>query len=222
MPFADADSRCPCCDGWLDRFGDHALACCGAGDRTRRHNLIRNLVYHAASAAGLSPELEKPGLLAQRPSSGSAYENGASCRTGDSDPSFRRPADVFIPRWRSGPPAAWDFAVTSGMLPGNLSLVVQGGCDEVLSKYEDFKCSFKDTRSLCEAQGFSFVPMILEATGGGWGKMARCVWSELAKNSALATGELSSEQSCAIELRQRISMTLHRENARACLRRFGW
>ena len=113
MPFADADSRCPCCDGWLDRFGDHALACCGAGDRTRRHNLIRNLVYHAASAAGLSPELEKPGLLAQRPSSGSAYENGASCRTGDNDTSFRRPADVFIPRWRSGPPAAWDFAVAA-------------------------------------------------------------------------------------------------------------
>ena len=42
------------------------MACCGAGDRTRRHNLIRDLVYHAAFAAGFSPELEKPGLLAQR------------------------------------------------------------------------------------------------------------------------------------------------------------
>ena len=65
-----------------------------------------------------------------------------------------------------------------------------------------------------------FIPMVVEAVGGGWGKMARCVWSELAKTSALATGELETESTCAVLLQQRLSMTLHRENARACLRRF--
>ena len=68
---------------------------------------------------------------------------------------------------------------------------------------------------------FDFVPMVMEAVGGGWGRAARGVWSELAKSSALAAGELQTEQSCAIMLRQQLSMLLHRENARACLRRFG-
>ena len=82
-----------------------------------------------------------------------------------------------------------------------------------------FKCSYKDTKVLCQNQGITFIPMVMEAVGGGWGKVARGVWSELAKVSALANGELETECSCAIQLRQRLSMVLHRENARSCLRR---
>ena len=87
--------------------------------------------------------------------------------------------------------------------------------------YEDFRCSYRDTRSTCQAQGISFIPMVMEAVGGGWGTVARGVWSELAKSSALSSGELQTERSCAIMLRQRLSMTLHRENARARLKRFS-
>ena len=53
IPFASGDTECPLCDGVLDSFGDHALVCCGGGDRTRRHNLLRNMVFHAAEAAKL-------------------------------------------------------------------------------------------------------------------------------------------------------------------------
>ena len=133
----------------------------------------------------------------------------------------RRPADVYIPRWRAGPPAAWDFAVTSGLRLDVLAASARDA-DEVLTKYEDFKCTYKDTKTLCQSQGMTFTPMIMEAVGGGWGKIARGVWSELAKSSALATGELETTNSCAVMFRQRLSMTLHRENARACLRRFGF
>ena len=86
----------------------------------------------------------------------------------------------------------------------------------------DFKCTYKDTKTLCQAQGMTFTPMIMEAVGGGWGKITRSVWSELAKSSALATGELETTNSCAVMFRQRLSMTLHRETAHACLRRFGF
>ena len=71
-----------------------------------------------------------------------------------------------------------------------------------------------------ERDPISFIPMVVEAVGGGWGKMARCVWSELAKNSALAIGELETERTCGTMLQQRLAMVLQRENARACLRRF--
>jgi hypothetical protein len=195
------------------------LSCCGGGDRTRRHNLLRNAVYHAACAARLSPELEKPGLLPQGLRVGSTYENGSSPKDADWDASFRRPADVFIPRWQQGPPAAWDFAVTSGLRPDCMTDAI---CDPglICTRYEDLKCSFKSTKEACQSQGFAFIPMIVEAVGGGWGRAARCVWSKLAKSSVLSSGELATESTCAVQFLQRFSMILHRENARACLRRF--
>ena len=132
----------------------------------------------------------------------------------------RRPAGVYIPRWRSGPPAAWDFAVKSGLRVDLQSDAISSP-DAVTRRYEDLKSSHRDTRADCEAQGFSFVPMVVEAVGGCCGEAARKIWSELAKKSVLATGELETKRSCTAMLRQRLSLTLHRENARACLRRFG-
>ena len=92
--------------------------------------------------------------------------------------------------------------------------------DSVLTRYEDFKTSYRDTKAECQAQGITFIPMVVEATGGGWGKSARCFWSKLAKSSSLSRGELATESTSAIHFLQRFSMILHRENARACLRRF--
>ena len=93
--------------------------------------------------------------------------------------------------------------------------------DFALTRYEDLKCNHRDTQAQCLQQGLTFVPMVVEAVGGGWGRAARGVWSELAKNSALASGELQTDESCATMLIQRLSMTLHRENARSCLKRFA-
>ena len=69
------DFYCPYCDGVCDAFGDHCLSCVGGGDRTVRHNLLRNQSLHICNAAGLHPELEKPGLLRPRPFIGSQEED---------------------------------------------------------------------------------------------------------------------------------------------------
>ena len=148
------------------------------------------------------------------------YEDGVRPVDNDDRLDARRPADVYIPRWRSGPPAAWDFAITSGLRDDALLSSVTDR-QAVLTNYEDFKENFKSTSTQCQQSGLLFIPMIMEASGGGWGKTARGVWSELAKTSALATGELTTENSCGFQLQQRLAMCLHRENARACLRRFG-
>ena len=110
---------------------------------------------------------------------------------------------------------------TSAVLRTDLPADTADNISCLVERCGDFKCSYKDTKSLCQETGLSFIPMIVEAVGGGWGKSARCVWSSLAKTTALATGELETEGTCAVMLQQRLSMTLHRENARACLRRLG-
>ena len=90
-----------------------------------------------------------------------------------------------------------------------------------LTAYEDHKRSYKDTHTLCRDAGITFIPMVIEAVGGGWGKEARRVWSELAKKISLASGELETDSDSAIALLQRLSLILHCENARAVVRRLG-
>ena len=57
------DAPCRFCDGVCDTYGDHARVCPCGGDRTKRHNRLRTVVATWAEAAGLHPEIEKPGLL---------------------------------------------------------------------------------------------------------------------------------------------------------------
>ena len=83
--------------------------------------------------------------------------------------------------------------------------------------YEAHKRAHMDTAAQCDQQGLSFVPMVVEARGGGWGPAARGVWRFLARAKAAQTGQ--DESAAATELAQRINITLHRENARAILRR---
>ena len=42
-PMAEEDSFCPCCGQCSDRWGDHALVCACNGDRTVRHDAVRNI-----------------------------------------------------------------------------------------------------------------------------------------------------------------------------------
>ena len=51
----------PCCYriDQMDVYGDHALVCQCNGDRTKRHNGIRNLICNEPRIVGLEPEVEK-------------------------------------------------------------------------------------------------------------------------------------------------------------------
>ena len=183
------------------------------GDRTKRHHLLRNETFHICSAAGLNPELEKPGLLRPRPDLGGAREDGSSSHDNND---ARRPADVYLPRYRRGAPACLDFAATSGLRRSVLATALRDS-NAVSRQYEDFKCSYLDTKASCESEGMSFIPMIMEACGGSWGPEAHKVWTEIAKTTAQATGEL--ESTIIARIFQNTGFILHRENARAIVRR---
>ena len=93
VPVYDKDDFCPRCGQVKDKWGDHALVCPCHGERTIRHNCVRDILYESQEA-GLRPEREKVGLLPARPVSDGAPDkplvNG------------RRPADARLPRGASG------------------------------------------------------------------------------------------------------------------------
>ena len=139
-----------------------------------------------------------------------------------SDRRRRRPADIYLLRGINGSPMALDFAATSGM---QSSLLRQSADDptSVVVSYEQRKKDFipqgetLSTESLCSRQGFHFTPMVSDAHGGGMGKDFRVVTDAIGKQAAAVSGHRSDFHSFLIA--QRISVTLHRENARAILRR---
>eukprot|EP00665_Eupelagonemidae_sp_cell47_P004116 gene4116-biopygen1896 len=136
----------------------------------------------------MHPEMEKPGLLRPRPLVGTVEEDGKPQMGGSRGPEGRRPADVFLPRWNLGLPACLDFAVTSGLRMGSLAESAADGSAPTTS-YAVRKRSFLDTDSHCRDEGLSFIPMIMEASGGSWGPDARKMFHELSKAAARLTGD---------------------------------
>ena len=92
--------------------------------------------------------------------------------------------------------------------------------------YEDSKRNFKPpgadlpTGEACAQAGFDFVPMVMEAHGGGWGAGARKVIGDIAR--CVATARNIDPAAASLDIAQRISVALHRENARAILKRRLW
>ena len=207
---------CPLCDGVMDVWADHALTCACGGDRTKRHNLIRNVGVRLATSAGWRPEPEKPDLLRPRPAQGVKGEDGSEVVGGARGPEARRPADIYVPRWDLGGSAALDFAVTSGLRTDLLEQTAADG-SSCLAAYERFKNSFLDTASHCASEGIAFIPMVVEAHSGAWGPAAAKVWLRLGRAVSLISGDSTAAE--ALKALQNLGLTVHRETARAILRR---
>ena len=176
------------------------MCSCG-GDRTTRHNALRNLSGSFAAQAVLNPVLEKPALLPPSPD----YPNAGG----------RRPADIFLPTWFGGRPAALDFAITCPCRHDLLHTTAQtAGAAAAL--YASRKRAFLNTEADCERQGMNFVPMIAE-TSGGWHTDALKTLLGIARAHSARTGQRTAQ---VLEVfLQRTSVCIRRANAIATLRR---
>ena len=201
VPEATEDVWCPRCDGILDSCGHHAAMCVAGGERTQRHNAVRDLVCNWAERAGLRPEKEKSGLLLPQ------------CPD-DTRSAGRRPADVFLPAL-AGSPAALDFAVTAPQRQETLAKASRETA-AAAADYARHKENHLNTAQCCEAQGIVFVPMVVESTGT-WDKGAEVVLKHLARAVAARTGVESATTHAA--LFQELSVTVRSWRARAALRR---
>ena len=133
---------CPVCQSGADRFGDHQVGCGGNLDRIHRHNSVRDAVYSAAQSAALAPRREVPSLI---PGSQS------------------RLADVYLPNWHRGCPAALDITVISPFQQAT----IQGAAStqgHTLLVGEARKFSAHGMQ--CQSAGITFIPCAIETAGG--------------------------------------------------------
>jgi len=87
----------------------------------------------------------------------------------------------------------------------------------VSTGYEARKSQYLSTLEACTSEGLQFVPLDVDACGGGWGSIALQTWRSLGEAISAHTGEGSSVESQ--RLLQTLGIALQRENARAVLRR---
>ena len=209
MPLFDGHGTCPACGSTMDRYGDHALHCMCGGDRTLRHNHLRNVVHRYAVAAGIPAEKEKIGLLPpnlpSEPAEGEPPDRGK-----------RRPADVWLPHGLDGLPVAIDFAVTSGLRASCVGISAEDA-SPITASYEEAKRDYLGTEDLCRQQGLHFSPFVIEAHGGSMAAEARKVCGFLTQTAAAAEGAEPAHM--AMKLIRSISTVLMRENARSVVRR---
>ncbi len=67
IPIYEQDGFCPCCGMVSDKWADHAEIWPCGGDRTTRHNALRNAFHAEASEAGSRNERENAGVPSGQP-----------------------------------------------------------------------------------------------------------------------------------------------------------
>lgn len=170
----------------VDPFGDHHVVCGGNSDRIMRHDLLRDAIFAAARSAALSPKMEIPSLIPG---------------------SNNRPADIYIPTWSRGSPAALDVTVISPLqqLTVDRAAITQG---HALQVAHNRKVATHDAP--CREAGVQFIPLPVE-TLGGWSKGAAATLRDIGHRQGLRLGIPPSDS--IHHLFQRLSVRLWRGNA---------
>ena len=191
----DDVSSCSACgkSAAADPLGDHQVGCGGNGDRIHRHDSIRDTLFSAAQSAALAPQKEVPTLI----------------------PGTRsRSADIFIPNWCRGRPAALDVTVISTMQP----LTQSGAASEkgyALKVAEERKMAAHNAE--CRGAGVSFVPLAVESLGG-WSHEAALQIARIGRLVGQRLGTTPAET--VSHLFQHLSICLWRGNATCGLAAF--
>ena len=208
MPIWTQDTSCTLCGQAMDQWGDHALVCGCGGDRVTRHNLVRDVVHSAANnQARLGAVLEKPGLLLPHDPSLDDRPPGPDHPrslfvAGLTSGSLGAPAVVRRPEISPSPAVCASvplFLIRLLFRPSSPRLNPEKGLSWTL-------------RVSVLRWAFSLSALVIEAVGGGWSDSLRAVVAWIASESNRCSPVRHSDAS--FKIAQRVSCTLHRENAR--------
>ena len=190
----EEEGTCPSGDCTLEsnKFGDHAVICSFGGERTARHDQLRNALYMTARQAALNPTREELALIPGR---------------------GEKPADVLIPTWTNGLATALDVTVASSLTQPRLSASarVQGSTAE-----QAHNGKLSKHGQPCREAGIHFLPLAVEVLGG-WHPEAVVAITKLGKQLARHLGR--EEAVTVRHLFQRLSTLLVRGNAHLIMNR---
>ena len=134
-------ARCLIGQGAGDTFGDHQMGCEENRDRIHRYDAICDVLFSAAQAAALAPWKEVSSLI-----SGSS-----SCL-----------ANVYLPNWKRGKPAAIDVTVISTLQQQTRTRAANTPGHALMIAEERKMASHEES---CHAVGVLFIPLAAETLG---------------------------------------------------------
>ena len=144
MPIFNQDHLCSACHMHsMDVFGNHASVCPTKGDRIRRHNVLRDIIYDFCSIASWGPKKETPHIF---PSSS------------------ERPADIFVPNYSLGKDLVLDVAVTCPLQHKYYHSAAQSA-GFACNTYAD-EVKIKNYQERVENEGCTYLPAVFESFGG--------------------------------------------------------
>ena len=190
----DGVSPCSACGITSDAYGDHQVGCGGNGDRIHRHDAVKDVLFSAAQSAALAPTREAPSLIS------------GSCS---------RPADIFLPTWKRGMPAALDVHVISPLQlqTKDKAAIIQG---HALKVGEQRKMAAHGEE--CKEAGINFIPIVVE-TLGGWSSEAIQTIADIGRLQGQCLGITPGDS--IRHLFQRLAISLWRGNATLWLNRLS-
>ena len=178
----------------LDYFGDHALTCRKGPDVVTRHNRIRDTVFELCQRACLGAQLEAGSSLGH-------------------DERQTLPADILVPNWELGQPAAVDLSIISTLCHENIQVACVMTRSAALQA-EKRKHNTNDEK--CRELGWVSIPLVVESYGC-WGTEAQRFFSRLSGWLASRLNQLKSITTN--QMYGRLNLNLVRAVSRAILSR---
>ena len=183
---------CVACPAISDISGDHAVSCGWGGERTTRHNAIRDVLFNTCSQACLGPTREDRALIP-----------GTDAR----------PADVYLPGWTGGQDTALDVTVIN---PLQQTFLNQSAANPGHALHKAYERKMTRHGEACRMAGITFTPLPSD-TFGAWGESTVREVRRMGSSLARQTGGEESE--VIRHLIQRVSITLMKVNANLILNR---
>jgi hypothetical protein len=207
LPLFDSGLTCPAsskggviCGAQLDTFGDHAVCCKHGTSWLFRHNAVRDILGHAAKAAGLTAVvIEKKHQI-----------------TG----SLKKPGDITVAQYHRGfASSAFDVTVTH---PLQKSYVNVAAVEAGVAAHAAHDRKLQKHLGDCKDEGLHFVPLAWESTGGATESVHEtlCRWTDLEAarggySVSMIRQTLYSQISCSLQ-RHLGQATIDRQPERAC------
>lgn len=189
IPLFSPGSTCPAlshdgkvCGAEMDDFGDHAVCCHFGTSLVFRHNNARDIMAHAAKAAGLSVVVERKHQV---------------------EGSGEKPGDLTIQQYHRGyASSAFDITVTHPLQKKYNEVAME---EAGVAAQDAHDRKLQKSLAVCTKEGLHFVPLSWESLGGATETVHEtvCKWTELESArggypTALIRRNLYSQLSCCL------------------------